>query len=235
MKHYCMRHEEACAHAADGYFRASHKIALAICTAGPGATNLVTGLYTAFIDSIPFLAITGQANTWQLKQEPFQCVDIANIAKTVTKKAVCVTDPQSIPQILQEAFYLMRSGRPGPVLIDLPLDVQMAEIDFNIEDYKSLPVEKPEADPEKIQQAVRMLSEASKPVIIMGGGVILAECEKELVTLAERLNVPVVTTYMAKGGIAQDHPLHVGHVGIQVGQPLGNKVFLDSDLVLGIG
>lgn len=235
MNHYCMRHEEACAHAADGYYRASHKIALAICTAGPGATNLVTGLYTAFIDSIPFLAITGQANSWQLTQDPFQCVDIASIARTVTKKAVCVTDPQTIPQVLQEAFYLMRSGRPGPVLIDLPLDVQMAEIDFQLADYCSLPVAKPEADPEKIAQAAKMLSAAQKPVIIMGGGVILSECENELVTFAERLNIPVVTTYMAKGGIPQDHPLHVGHVGIQVGQPLGNSVFLDADLVLGIG
>lgn len=235
MKHYCMRHEEACAHAADGYYRASHKIALAICTAGPGATNLVTGLYTANIDSIPFLAITGQANTWQLDKEPFQCVNIAEISKTVTKKAFCVTDPTTIPQVMQEAFYLMRSGRPGPVLIDLPLDVQMAEIDFDIADYHSLPVEKPVADEKKIEQAAAMLAAAHKPVIIMGGGVILSGCENKLVALAERLNIPVITTYMAKGGIPEDHPLNVGHVGIQVGQPLGNRVFLDSDLVLGVG
>ena len=136
---------------------------------------------------------------------------------------------------MQEAFYLMRSGRPGPVLIDLPLDVQMAEIDFDIADYHSLPVEKPVADEKKIEQAAAMLAAAHKPVIIMGGGVILSGCENKLVALAERLNIPVITTYMAKGGIPEDHPLNVGHVGIQVGQPLGNRVFLDSDLVLGVG
>lgn len=235
MNHYCMRHEEACAHAADGYYRASHQIALAICTAGPGATNLVTGLYTANIDSIPFLAITGQANTWQLEQEPFQCVPITEIAKAVTKKAYCVTDPDTIPQVLQEAFYLMRSGRPGPVLVDLPLDVQMAEIDFDIANYRSLLVEKPAAEPAKIQQAADLLARAKKPVIIMGGGVTLSGCEEEVIAFAERLNIPVVTTYMAKGGIPENHRLSVGHVGIQVGQPLGNRVFLDSDVVLGIG
>ncbi len=235
MNHYCMRHEEACAHAADGYYRASHKIALAICTAGPGATNLVTGLYTASIDSIPFLAITGQANTWQLEQEPFQCVNIAEISKTVAKKTYCVTDPATIPQVLQEAFYLMRSGRPGPVLIDLPLDVQMSEIDFDISSYQPMPIEAPVADPTQIAQAVDLLAKAKKPIIIMGGGVVLSGCENKLIAWAESLNIPVVTTYMAKGAIPENHPLNVGHVGIQVGQPLGNHVFLDSDLVIGIG
>lgn len=235
VQHYCMRHEEACAHAADGYFRASHKIALAICTSGPGATNFVTGLYTAFIDSIPFLAITGQANTWQMDQEPFQCVDIAEIAKTVTKKAYCLKDGRHLKEVMQEAFFLMRSGRPGPVLVDLPLDVQLQEIDFDIDEYTSLPVEKPAPDQDKIELAVDMLAKAQRPIMIMGGGVILAEKEAQAVSLAELLNLPVITTYMAKGGIAHDHPLHAGHVGIQVGQPIGNKYFLDSDLVLAIG
>lgn len=235
INHYCMRHEEACTHAADAYYRASHKIALAICTSGPGATNFVTGLYTAFIDSIPFLAVTGQANTWQLEQEPFQCVDIAEIAKTVTKKSYCLKDGKDLIKVMQEAFYLMRSGRPGPVLLDMPLNVQLQEIDFDIDQYESLPVEKPAPNMAQIELAVDMLAKAKHPIMIMGGGVTLAEKEKEAIALAEQLNMPVITTYMAKGGIPEDHPLNAGHVGIQVGQPIGNKYFLESDVVLAIG
>ncbi|MDR0570699.1 MAG: glyoxylate carboligase [Clostridiales Family XIII bacterium] len=233
--HYLMRHEEACAHAADGYFKASHKIALAICTSGPGATNLVTGLYSAFADSTPLLAITGQANSWQLGQEAFQCADIAKICESVTKKSYCVTDAAKIPEIMREAFFLMREGRPGPVLIDLPLDIQQAEIDFDIDDYQPAPVTKPAPEAAKISAALDMLGDAKAPVIIMGGGVVLAEAEARVTALAEYLGIPVITTYMAKGGMPKEHPLNAGHAGIQVGQPIGNKVFLDSDLVLGIG
>lgn len=233
--HYCMRHEEACTHAADGYYRASHKIAMAICTAGPGATNFVTGLYTANIDSIPLLAVTGQANTWQLDQDPFQCVNITKIAETVTKGAWCIRDANMLPEILREAFHLMRTGKPGPVLIDFPLDMQMTEIDFDIDSYESLPCEKVAPNVDDISKALDMLDAAKAPVIIMGGGVILSESEDKLLTLAETLQIPVITTYMAKGGIPNDHPLNAGHAGIQVGQPIGNKVFLESDVVLGVG
>jgi len=233
--HYCMRHEEACAHAADGYYRVSHRLAVAICTSGPAATNFITGLYTAYIDSIPFLAITGQANSWQLEKEPFQCVNIAEIAKTVTKKSYQVTDPQTIVSVMREAFYLMRSGRPGPVLIDLPLDIQMVDIEFDKANYQPLPVEPVQPDMDLILKAADMIAESKRPVIIMGGGVILAECEKQLVAFAESKNIPVITTYMAKGGIPEAHPLNAGHVGIQVGQPYSNCIFLDSDLILGIG
>jgi tartronate-semialdehyde synthase len=235
INHYLMRHEEACTHAADAYFRASHRLALAICTSGPAATNFVTGLYTAHIDSIPFLAITGQANSTQLGTDPFQCVNIAEIAKTVCKKASCLLDPEQTPEVFREAFYLMRSGRPGPVLIDIPLDIQQAEIDFNIDEYRPLPVTVPEPDPKAVREAVKMLASAKSPVIIMGGGVILSRCEKEVLAFAEALNIPVITTFMAKGGIPVRHPLNAGHAGIQVGQPIGNAVLLESDLVLGIG
>ncbi len=235
ISHYCMRHEEACTHAADAYFRASHRIALAICTSGPGATNFVTGLYTAFIDSIPFLAITGQANTWQMEQEAFQCVNIAEICKTVAKKTYCLKNGQDLPAVMREAFYLMRSGRPGPVLLDMPLDVQQQEIDFDISAYTPAPVEKPAPDRKQIDEALAMLKGAKAPVIIMGGGVTLSESEDDVIALAEYLQIPVITTYMAKGGIPEEHPLNAGHAGIQVGQPVGNKVFLASDVVLGIG
>lgn len=235
INHYCMRHEEACTHAADGYFRASHRIALAICTSGPGATNFVTGLYTAGIDSIPFLAITGQANTHQLGIDPFQCVNIAEITKTVTKKSTCVMDATILPDVLREAFFLMRSGKPGPVLVDLPLDVQQAEIEFDIDKYEPITVESSTPDAARIEQALDLLASAQKPLIIMGGGVTLSQSEPELIAFAELLNIPVIMTYMAKGGMPLSHPLNAGHAGIQVGQPIGNDTFLESDVVLGVG
>lgn len=235
MNHYCMRHEEACVHAADGYYRAKHDIALAICTSGPGATNFVTGLYTAFADSIPVLAITGQANSWQLKQDAFQSVDMVSIASTVCKKVYCPLDAQEIPKIMQEAFHLMRSGRPGPVLIDLPLDIQQVEIDFDINQYEPLTVSKPQAAIDELHALLDMIEAAQSPAIIMGGGVILAKAEQALIEFAESLQLPIIQTYMAKGGVPIDHPLNAGHAGIQVGQPIGNRVFLDSDLIIGIG
>lgn len=235
IEHYTMRHEEACVHAADGYQRAKHEIALAICSAGPGATNFVTGLYTAFIDSMPVLCVVGQANTNQLKQEPFQCVDMPDIAKSVSKKVFRPMRAEELPDMMREAFYLMREGRPGPVVIEFPLDVQKGEFDFDIDGYvpKQVPVVRP--DLAKIKEAVKMIGESKAPVIVMGGGCFISECCGEVVELAELLQIPVITTYQANGGIPVDHPLNAGHAGIQVGQPLGNRVLLDSDLVIAIG
>ncbi|MGM0216561.1 thiamine pyrophosphate-dependent enzyme [Enterococcus sp. AZ109] len=235
IEHFCMRHEEACMHAADGYYRASHKISAALCTSGPGATNFITGLYTAHIDSIPVLAITGQANTWQMEQDAFQSVDMESIAATVCKKVFCIRDAEKTPEIVKEAFYLMRSGKPGPVVLDLPLDIQQTEIDFDIDSYEPATIETIEADEAKIKEAIEMIAAAKAPIIIMGGGVILSHAEKELIQFAEMLEIPIITTYMAKGGVPIEHPLNAGHAGIQVGQPIGNKYFLDSDLVIGIG
>lgn len=235
IKHYLARHEEGAVHAADGYFRASGKMALAICTSGPGATNFVTGLYTAQVDSMPLIAITGNNVRSQLGKESFQCVDIAAIAKPVCKATWCVTEPTQIPSVMREAFRLAREGRPGPVLIDLPLDVQTADIPYSSETDAPLPVKKVEPDEKQIARAMDMLLAADKPVLIMGGGVLLAQATDRFVALAEYLQLPVITTYMATGGIPADHPLHVGHIGIQVGSPFGNRFFLESDLVLGIG
>ena len=235
IQHFTMRHEEACVHAADGYQRAKREIALAICSAGPGATNFVTGLYTAFIDSMPVLCVVGQANLGQLKQEPFQCVDMPDIVKTVTKKAWRLKEPEKLPEIMREAFYLMRAGRPGPVLLELPLDIQKAEFDFDIDAYAPLPVEKPAPDSALIRQAIQMVKASKAPVIIMGGGCPISGCTEQVIRLAEKLQAPVITTYQAKGCIPEEHPLNAGHAGIQVGQPIGNRVLLDSDLVLAIG
>lgn len=235
IKHYTHRHEEACVHAAGGFFRASGKMAAAICTSGPGATNFTTGLYTCNIDSIPVLAITGQAVTAQLGKDAFQCVDTASITAPVSKKTWCITRPEDIVPTFREAFHVAQEGKPGPVVIDLPLDMQTCEIDFDIDSYEPLPIEKPAPRKEDIDLAVDMILKAKNPVLLMGGGVVLANATDKFVKLAEKLQAPVITTYMAKGGIPKDHPLNAGHAGIQVGQPIGNKVFLASDLVVGIG
>lgn len=235
IKHYTVRHEEAAVHAAGGYYRSSGRMAAAICTSGPGATNFVTGIYTANIDSIPLLAITGQAVTAQLGKDAFQCVDIAAIAAPVAKRTWCVKTKEEVPAVFREAFCVARSGKPGPVLVDLPLDVQNADIDFDISAYEPATYENPTASREELQAAYDMIKAAKAPIIIMGGGVVEANACGECVELAERLNVPVITTYMAKGGIPEEHPLNAGHAGIQVGQPIGNAYFLDSDLVVGIG
>jgi tartronate-semialdehyde synthase len=233
--HYCHRHEEAAVHAAGGYYRASGEIAVALCTSGPGATNFVTGIYTCNIDSIPVIAITGQAVTAQLGKDAFQCVDIAKICEPVAKKTYCITDPSKVVEIFQEAFYLAREGKPGAIVIDLPLDTQNADIEFDPASYKPRTVSSPEPATADISRAIAMINEAKNPLLLIGGGVVLADAADAARELAETLKVPVITTYMAKGAIPEDHPLNAGHCGIQVGQPIGNRVFLDSDLVLGIG
>jgi tartronate-semialdehyde synthase len=235
IRHYTMRHEEAAVHAAGGHFRASGKMAAALCTAGPGATNFVTGVYTCNIDSIPLVAITGQAVRAQLGLDAFQCVDIAEICEPIAKKTYRMYEPEKVPGLLAEAFYTARSGKPGPVVIDLPLDVQMAEIDFDPAGYAPRAVEVPAPEAGAVEEAVRVLAAAQNPVLVMGGGVVLSGACGACVRLAEQLNIPVITTYMAKGGIPEGHPLNAGHAGIQVGQPIGNQTLLASDVVLGIG
>jgi tartronate-semialdehyde synthase len=235
IKHYLARHEEGAVHAADGYFRASGRMAMAICTSGPAATNFVTGLYTAQIDSIPLIAITGQNVRAQLGKEAFQCVDIAEIARPVCKASWCIKEPTQVPSLMRQAFRVAKEGRPGPVLIDLPLDVQMADIAYDPATDAPLPISKTAPNSQQIARALDMLLAAEKPVLILGGGVLLAGACAEFVDLAEYLSLPVITTYMGTGGIPANHPLHVGHIGIQVGSPFGNRFFLDSDLVLGVG
>jgi len=160
IQHHLMRHEEAAVHAADGYYRSSSRLALAICTSGPGATNFITGLYTAKIDSIPLIAITGQAKSDQLGTDAFQCVDITTMAKEVVKKAVCVLDPDSVVDQLREILYIAREGRPGPVLIDLPLDIQMMDVPFDPDSYESKKVERAMPNPEALHEILNILQSA---------------------------------------------------------------------------
>lgn len=235
IKHYLARHEEGASHAADGYARASGKVGICVGTSGPAGTNMVTGLYAAQVDSIPIIAITGQAVVAQLGKEAFQAVDIAAIAKPVTKKSYCVKEASQLPSVTREAFRIAREGRPGPVLIDLPLDVQKREVEYDATIDSSLEILKPAPDKRKIRRALEMMLEAEKPVMILGGGVIIADACQEFVELAEYLSMPVVTSLMGKGGIAADHPLYAGQVGTSCNTPYGNKIFLESGLVLGVG
>jgi len=196
---------------------------------------MITGLYAAWADSIPILCITGQAPRARLYKEDFQAVDIESIAKPVTKWAVTVREPAQVPLAFQQAFHVMRSGRPGPVLIDLPFDVQMADIDFDIETYHSLPVYKPRAHRAQVEKALAMLNEAERPLIIAGGGIVNADASALLVEFAETLGVPVIPTLMGWGAIADDHPLMAGMAGLQTSHRYGNATLLASDFVLGIG
>jgi len=235
IKHMVTRHEESAIHMADGYARALGTVGVCAATSGPGASNFVTGLYTAQVDSIPILALTGQNVRAQLDREAFQAVNIAEVVKPITKKSYCIKDPAMVPWVFREAFKIMREGRPGPVLIDLPLDVQKEEIEYDPEVDAPLPILRMPPNVKQVQKSVDMLLSAEKPVMLLGGGVIVADACKEFVALAEALQVPVVTSYMGKSGIPWNHPLMAGHVGIQCNTRSGNQVFLDSTLVLAVG
>ena len=234
--HILARHVEGASHMAEGYTRAAPgNIGVCIGTSGPAGTDMITGLYSAIADSIPILCITGQAPRARLYKEDFQAVDIESIAKPVTKWSVTVREPAQVPRAFQQAFHLMRSGRPGPVLIDLPFDVQMAEIEFDIDTYEPLPVYKPAATRKQVDKALDMLLAADKPLIVAGGGIINADASSLLVEFAEITGVPVIPTLMGCGSIPDDHPLMAGMVGLQTSHRYGNASMLASDFVLGIG
>jgi tartronate-semialdehyde synthase len=236
IQHILARHVEGAAHMAEGYTRTkAGNIGVCIGTSGPAGTDMITGLYSATGDSIPILCITGQAPVDRLHKEDFQAVDIASIAAPVTKMAMTVLEPGQVPGAFQQAFHLMRSGRPGPVLIDLPFDVQMSEIDFDPDTYEPLPVYKPAATRAQAEKALEMLAAAERPLIVAGGGVINADAAPQLVEFAETVGVPVIPTLMAWGAISDDHPLMAGMVGLQTSHRYGNATFLESDFVLGIG
>ncbi|MGW8885205.1 glyoxylate carboligase [Streptomyces sp. NPDC055749] len=234
--HTLARHVEGASHMAEGYTRATAgNIGVCIGTSGPAGTDMITGLYSAIADSIPILCITGQAPTAVLHKEDFQAVDIASIAKPVTKAATTVLEAAQVPGVFQQAFQLMRSGRPGPVLIDLPIDVQLTEIEFDPELYEPLPVNKPAASRKQIERAIEMLNASERPLLVAGGGIINADASELLVEFAELTGVPVVPTLMGWGIIADDHELNAGMVGLQTSHRYGNANFLESDFVLGIG
>ena len=234
--HILARHVEGASHMAEGYTRAkAGNIGVCIGTSGPGGTDMVTGLYSAQADSIPILCITGQAPRARLHKEDFQAVDIASIAKPLTKMATTVLEPGLVPRVFQQAFHLMRSGRPGPVLIDLPIDVQQAEIEFDIDTYEPLPAFKPTVSRRQAEKAIDMLMAADKPLIVAGGGIFNADAADLLVEFAELTGVPVIPTLMGWGCIPDDHRLMAGMVGLQTSHRYGNASLLASDFVMGIG
>lgn len=234
--HVLARHVEGASHMAEGFTRAKPgNIGVCIGTSGPAGTDMITGLYSAMADSIPILCITGQAPVAKLHKEDFQAVDIASIAGPVTKMAVTVMEAGQVPGTFQKAFYEMRTGRPGPVLIDLPIDVQQTEIEFDPDTYEPLQVHKPAATRRQLEKALDMLTAAERPLIVAGGGIINANASEQLVELAELLHIPVIPTLMGWGTIPDDHELMAGMVGLQTSHRYGNATMLESDFVIGIG
>lgn len=236
IQHYLARHVEGASHMAEGYTRTNPgNIGVCIGTSGPAGTDMVTGLYSASADSIPMLCITGQAPTSKLHQEDFQAVDITSIVKPVTKWSMTILEAAQLPGAFQKAFQIMRGDRPGPVLLDLPYNVQMAEIEFNPDLYEPLTPSKPKATESQAERALTMLNESEHPLIVAGGGIFNADASDQLVELAEILNVPVIPTLMGWGSIPDDHPLMAGMVGLQTSHRYGNATMLASDFVMGIG
>lgn len=235
IRHILVRHEQGAAHMADGYARATGKVGVCIATSGPGATNLVTGIATAYMDSVPMVAITGQVNTFLIGKDAFQEADITGITLPITKHNYLLRSAKEIPGVFREAFYIARSGRPGPVLIDLPRDVTVEEMEFNWPEV-NLPGYHPsiKAHEMQIKKAAKALMEAERPVIYAGGGVKLADANRELFDLAVKINAPVTTTLMGIGSFPEDHPLSLGMLGMH-GTKYANYTIQESDLILAVG
>ncbi|MDA8372207.1 MAG: glyoxylate carboligase [Nocardiopsaceae bacterium] len=235
IEHLTVRHEEGAAHMADAWARTSGKVGVAIGTSGPAGTNMITGLYTALADSVPIVCITGQAVSTKLHQEAFQAVEIVDIAAPVTKWAVQIKEASQAPWIFREAFRIARDGRPGPVLVDIPLDIAQGTIEYDPAIDAPLAVNSVRPHLPRVERALDMLLAAEHPLILAGGGVIIAEAAGELAELAEYLNIPVQVTLMGKGAFDEDSRLYSGMTGVQTSQRYGNASFLESDLVLAVG
>jgi acetolactate synthase-1/2/3 large subunit len=234
--HVLMRHEQAAAHAADGYARATGKVGVCVATSGPGATNLVTGIATAYMDSSPMVAITGQVATPFIGKDAFQEVDITGITLPITKHNYLVTDINELAMTIKEAFYIARTGRPGPVLIDIAKDVQAAEVEYEEPPEVSLPGYQTVlvGNSRQIKQAAHLVNRAETPLILAGHGVILAGAEAELRQLAEKAQIPVVTTLLGISNLPETHPLCLGMGGMH-GEAYANKALQQADLIIALG
>ncbi len=238
LRHILVRHEQAAAHAADGYARASGRVGVCLATSGPGACNLVTGIATAYMDSVPIVALTGQVPTLLLGNDAFQESDITGITTPITKHNYLVKETKDLGRIVREAFYIARTGRPGPVLIDLPKDVCTNQIpgENHLPDHISLPGYRPtyKGHVRQIEKALEALERAERPVIYAGGGIIASGASTELVEFAERGLLPVTTTLMGLGAIPADHPLNLGMLGMH-GTEYANYAVTECDLLFAIG
>ncbi|MEV5537733.1 acetolactate synthase large subunit [Saccharopolyspora shandongensis] len=236
VRHVLVRHEQGAGHAATGYAQATGKVGVCMATSGPGATNLVTALADANMDSVPLVAITGQQSTSLIGTDAFQEADICGITLPITKHNFLVTDPEDLPRIIAEAFYIAASGRPGPVLVDIPKDVQQATMSFSWPPEMKLPGYRPTSKPhgKQVREAAKLITEAHRPVLYVGGGVIKAEAHTELRQLAERTGIPVVTTLMARGAFPDSHPQHMGMPGMH-GTVAAVAAMQRADLLIALG
>ena len=237
IRHVLVRHEQGAAHAADGYARASGRVGVAMATSGPGATNLVTGIATAMMDSSPMVCITGQVPTSLIGSDAFQETDITGVTLPITKHNYLVTDVDDLAHVIREAFYIARSGRPGPVLIDLPKDVQQAETEFVVPtEPVRLPGYQPvgQGNPEAVQQAADMINKAQRPVVLAGHGVLMSGAMEALRSFVEQTRTPVALTLLGKGGFPESHPLTLGMMGMH-GEAYVNKAIQEADLLLAFG
>ncbi|HUU86982.1 MAG TPA: biosynthetic-type acetolactate synthase large subunit [Candidatus Glassbacteria bacterium] len=242
IRHILCRHEQGAAHAAEGYARASGKPGVCLATSGPGATNLVTGIANAYMDSTPIIALTGQVpttsanTTYMIGRDSFQEADIVGITSPITKYNFQIKTAAEIPETVKNAFYIATTGRPGPVLIDIPKNLQTEIADMDFSDKIGIKGYKPRSKPHPLQikKAVKLLIKAEKPVILSGGGVIISNATNELLKTAEALIAPVATSFMGKGAFPENHPLSIGCIGMH-GNPVANKLLCEADVVLAVG
>lgn len=232
IRHILTAHEQGAAHAADGFARATGRVGVCVATSGPGATNLVTGLATAYLDSTPVVAITGQVARPMIGHDAFQEVDITGITMPCTKHNFLVKEPQHLARTIRLAFQLAKHGRPGPVLIDVPRDVQTAVIDYEPDRLPEVPL--PQPDMVRVERAVKALNEAQRPVMLIGGGVISADAEYDAMHLCEKLHMPVVSTLMGLGAISAYRRLFLGMTGLH-GHERANNAVKEADLILAVG
>jgi acetolactate synthase-1/2/3 large subunit len=236
LRHILVRHEQSAAHMADGYARIKRKAGVCFATSGPGATNLITGIATAYADSSPLIAVTGQVPLAMIGKDAFQETDIIGVANPCTKYAFQPTTAREIPESVKKAFYIAETGRPGPVLIDIPKDVQQATADMKFPELIKVRGYNPivDADLSQVGKAVEILLKAERPIIMAGGGVILSGAFSELQALAELLMTPVVTTFKGKGAFPENHPLAMGPIGMH-GHAEANKIIIEADCILAVG
>lgn len=231
--HYITSHEQGAAHAADGYARATGKVGVVIATSGPGATNLVTGIAAAYLDSVPIVAITGNVANSLLGRDSFQEVDITGLTMPITKHNYIARDKDKLADIMREAFAVAKSGRPGPVLVDVPKDIQMAQIEFTPQ--TAAPCTRCKSvNEEELEQAVKLIREAQRPYIYAGGGVVSSDAAQELRTFAETIDAPVGSSMMGKSAMHWDQPGFLGMVGMH-GRLAANQALAQSDLIIAVG
>ena len=234
LRHVLVRSEHNAAHMASGYARSSGRPGVCVATSGPGATNLITGIATAYMDSVPIVAITGQVNLEQLGRDVFQEADVTGACESFTKHSYLVKSAKELPRVFREAFHVAATGRPGPVLIDVPQDVQEQVLeDFSYPQRADIPGYKPKTagHPLQIKRAAQAIREASRPVICCGGGVVLAGAREEMAAFAEKTGIPIVSTMMGLGVMPMDSPVYLGMIG-KFGRPYANRAMVEADLIL---